>query len=105
MTINFGTVCPCFNWLKANEENCKNCMCCEGFSPDNTQTYCNYSQLPNCEPEFKKGDYAYRVQYLVSYYTVDKVKVRNSIWVKNHWEYQFGREQHHYPGYKTKNKL
>mgnify|MGYP003305218066 CR=1 FL=1 len=102
MTINFGTVCPCYSWVKVGTQHCENCPCFEGFSPDNTQTYCNYSQLPNCEPEFKKGDYAYRIEAGITmgdYVTKDKV--RNSIWVRNHWEYQFGREQHHFPGYKT----
>ena len=35
---------------------------------------------------------------------MEKAKVRNPIWVKNHWEYQFGRERHHYRGYKTEDE-
>ena len=103
MTIELNTKCPCYTWLKGdshNYENCKLCYCCEGFSPDDKQVYCDYSQTPNCEPEFKKGDYAYRVGHIGEYY-VEKVKVRNAVWVNNHWEYQFGREMHLYRGYKT----
>ena len=107
MTIELTTKCPCYTWLKGdshNYENCKHCDCCEGFSPDDKQVYCDYSQTPNCEPEFKKGDYAYRVAYISLENYVEKAKVRNPIWVKNHWEYQFGRERHHYRGYKTEDE-
>ena len=103
MTIDLNTKCPRDGWFEGDRhkyEQCKYCNCCEGFSPDNKQVYCNYSQVPNCEAEFKKGDYAYRVVYISEYY-VEKVKVRNAIWVNNHWEYQFGRERHYDRAYKT----
>ena len=104
MTVDLNTKCPCYNWLVGDEHNyerCKCCDCCEGFTPNETQVYCNYSQVPNCEPEFKKGDYAYRIDNLMGNYCVERVKVRNAIWRLNHWEYQFGRERHLFRGYKT----
>lgn len=104
MTIDLNTKCPRNTWLEGdrhNYEHCKYCDCCEGFSLDEKQVYCNYSQIPKCEAEFKKGDYAYRVTRFGGDGYVEKVKVRNAIWVNNHWEYQFGLERHHYRGYKT----
>lgn len=103
MTIDFNTTCPCFNWVEANHKQCDTCSCCEGFSPNDTQVYCNYSRVPNCEPIFKKGDIAYRITYYsVLHPQVEKGKIRNPIWKRNHWEYQFGREQHCYQAYATK---
>lgn len=56
MSIDFDTTCPCFNWVNASHKHCITCDCCEGFSVNNKQVYCNYSQTPNCVPEFKKGE-------------------------------------------------
>lgn len=103
MTIELNTKCPCYNWVNAEHFQCDTCDCCEGFSPDDKEVYCNYSQVPNVEPDFKKGDMAYRITHCCGMHSgwVQKEKVRNAVWQRNHWEYQFGREQHCYPGYKT----
>lgn len=96
MEVLFGQKCPAYNFVMADDSHCKYCICRVSDLPNGID--CNYSQVPNCEPEFRKGDLAYRIYQ--GY--VERAKVREAVWNKNHWEYRFGREQYKYGVYKTR---
>lgn len=98
MEYKNGEQCPRFDFLLAGSVGCKNCKCRVMDTEDGVD--CDYSQVPNCEPLFKKGDYAYRIISHIGL-RVEREKVRVAKWDANHWEYVFGREQRSYRAYAT----
>lgn len=82
-----GEKCPCYEWNKV-DDSCKYCQGYNGVFEDGVD--CKYSQIPNKEPKFKKGEILYYLEY---HDIVSQDSIRDLKWDGFNWNYYFGRKR------------
>lgn len=87
MITKLNEQCPCYNWAKVSEEQCRNCRGFGGIYDGRID--CKYSEVPNKEPKYKVGEEKYYHEYDN---IISKAKIRKIDWDGFSWKYTFARK-------------